>query len=210
VAELGSAVLSGGGAAALAGCAVRRRRPRPAPAAGGALRNEATGAAAGAPAAAGALQPADARPAPAGGGAPGRGAGQVGGGGTTAPAGRGRAGVLIVDDYAPIRDLVRLVLEGAGYAVREAADGAAALRRVRAAPPDAILLDLEMPGLDGPGFLAAYRAGPGPHAPVVVMTATTEAARRATALGAAGWLGKPFDLAELRAVVARVAGPPGP
>ena len=136
----------------------------------------------------------------------------MGGGGTTAPgdqAEQGRAGVLVVDDHAPIRDLVRLVLEGEGYAVQEAADGAAALRRARAAPPGVILLDLEMPGLDGPGFLAAYRAGPGPHAPVVVLTAAPEAGRRAAALGAAGWLGKPFDVAALRTVVARVAGPPG-
>jgi CheY-like chemotaxis protein len=134
----------------------------------------------------------------------------MGGERTAATADPGRLGVLVVDDSAPIRDLVRLVLEGEGYAVQEAADGAAALGRVRAAPPGVILLDLEMPGLDGPGFLTSYRAGPGPHAPVVVMTATPEPARWATALGAAGWVGKPFGVAQLCAVVARLAGPPGP
>ena len=71
---------------------------------------------------------------------------------------RGPTGVLVVDDHAPVRELVRLVLEGAGYAVREAADGAEALRRVRETRPGVILLDLAMPGLDGPGFVVAYRA----------------------------------------------------
>jgi CheY-like chemotaxis protein len=74
--------------------------------------------------------------------------------------------VLVVDDYAPIRALVRDVLEAAGYAVREAADGAAALALVRRAPPSVVLLDVGLPVLDGPGFLAAYRRGPGPHAPL--------------------------------------------
>ena len=49
--------------------------------------------------------------------------------------------VLVVDDHAPIRELVRAVLEGAGYAVREAADGAAALALAGRAPPAVILLD---------------------------------------------------------------------
>ena len=113
--------------------------------------------------------------------------------------------VLVVEDHAPIRELVRAVLEGAGYAVREAADGAAALALAGRAPPAVILLDLDLPVLDGPGFLAAYRGAPGPHAPVVLMTAAApaDAARRAATLGAAGHLGKPFGLAELLAAVGR-------
>ena len=122
---------------------------------------------------------------------------------------RGPTGVLVVDDHAPVRELVRLVLEGAGYAVREAADGAEALRRVRETRPGVILLDLTMPGLDGPGFVAAYRAQPGPAAPVVVMSAAPEAPRWAAVLGATGRVGKPFALPELLAAVARVVGPPG-
>jgi CheY-like chemotaxis protein len=113
--------------------------------------------------------------------------------------------VLVVEDHAPIRELVRAVLEGAGYAVREAADGAAALALAGRAPPAVILLDVDLPVLDGPGFLAAYRRAPGPHAPVVLMTAAgpADAARQAAALGAAGHLGKPFGLAELLAAVGR-------
>ena len=106
--------------------------------------------------------------------------------------------VLVVEDHAPIRELVRAVLEGAGYAVREAADGAAALALARRAPPAVILLDVDLPVLDGPGFLAAYRRAPGPHAPVVLMTAAGPAGRAAgSRAGAAGHLGKPFGLAAL-------------
>jgi two-component system, chemotaxis family, chemotaxis protein CheY len=117
--------------------------------------------------------------------------------------------VLVVDDHAQIRELVRTVLEGAGYAVREAADGAEALRLARAAPPAVILLDVGMPVLDGPGFVAAYRRAPGPHAPVVVLTAAAAAARWAAELEAAGHLGKPFGLAALLAAVGRLAAPKG-
>ena len=131
------------------------------------------------------------------------GAGQAAGGGA-ATRGGGPV-VLVVEDDAATRALLRDVLEGAGYAVREAADGAAALRAARAARPALVLLDLRLPGTDGWAFAAAYRRAPGPRAPIVVLTADADAEAYAAALGAAGHLLKPFDLDALLAVVGRLA-----
>jgi CheY-like chemotaxis protein len=130
------------------------------------------------------------------------GAGQAAGGGAAAPG--GGPVVLVVEDDAATRALLRDVLEAAGYAVREAADGAAALRAARAARPALVLLDLYLPGTDGWAFAAAYRRAPGPRAPIVVLTADADAEAYAAALGAAGHLRKPFDLDALLAVVGRL------
>ena len=65
--------------------------------------------------------------------------------------------ILIADDRPSSRELLRLVLERAGYAVIEAEDGEKALDRARAVNPDLVLLDLQMPVLDGYGVLAALR-----------------------------------------------------
>ena len=113
--------------------------------------------------------------------------------------------VLVVEDDAATRALLREVLEAAGYAVREAADGAAGLRAARAARPALVLLDLYLPGTDGWAFAAAYRRAPGPRAPIVVLTADADAEAHAAGLGAAGHLLKPFDLDALLAVVGRLA-----
>ena len=125
----------------------------------------------------------------------------------------GAAGeVLVVEDDPATRALLRDVLTAAGYAVREAADGAAALRAATAARPAVILLDLHLPRLDGWGFARAYGAQPGPRAPVVVVTADAGAVGDATvaSLGAAAVLGKPFDVDELLALVRRVTGATAP
>ena len=98
------------------------------------------------------------------------------------------------------------MLEGAGYAVREAADGATGLRLAGAARPALILLDLHLPRLDGWQVARAYRAQPGPRAPVVVVTAAAAALGpgAGVGLGAGAVLGKPFDLAALLALVRRL------
>jgi CheY-like chemotaxis protein len=111
--------------------------------------------------------------------------------------------VLVVDDDATIREVVDALLSEEGYEVVTAADGAAALARVRERPPGLILLDMRMPGMDGWAFARAYHRSPGPHAPIVVLTAAREAAERAAQIGADGVLSKPFDLDELLDLVGR-------
>lgn len=103
--------------------------------------------------------------------------------------------ILIVDDSAALRQVVRLTLEKAGYAVTEAADGQEALERLDAARPDLIVCDLHMPGLDGVGLLRALQQRQAATVPPVVMLSqdTTPAHQQeAVALGARAWLGKPF------------------
>jgi CheY-like chemotaxis protein len=119
----------------------------------------------------------------------------------------GRARVLVVDDDDASRDVLRMVLEDDGYEVATAADGAAGLGRAVAFAPDVILLDVHMPVMDGLSFAALYRRFPATwaRACIIVVTAAGDAAERADQLGAAGFLAKPFDLAHLSAVVARVA-----
>jgi CheY-like chemotaxis protein len=116
-----------------------------------------------------------------------------------------RRRVLVVDDDDTIRELLELTLGDAGYEVGSAAEGGAALELVERLKPHLILLDLRMPGVDGRGFAAAYRARPGRHAPIAVVTAMRDPARAATAIGAQGFVAKPFDLGELLNLVARLA-----
>ena len=86
------------------------------------------------------------------------------------PSARPDRPVLVVDDDAAIRRVIAAAVAEEGYAVAEAADGAAALALVRAAPPCLILLDLRMPGMNGWEFARRYRALPGPRAPLVCVT----------------------------------------
>jgi CheY-like chemotaxis protein len=105
--------------------------------------------------------------------------------------------VLIVDDEPDIRRIAKLGLSRVGgMEVVEAANGAEALVRAREDKPDAVLLDVMMPGLDGPSTLARLREDPATSGiPVVFLTAKAIAAEleRLKVLGAAGVLTKPFD-----------------
>lgn len=107
--------------------------------------------------------------------------------------------VLIVDDDPQIRRLVRMVLEDEGHEVCLAADGREALDLLPAANPEVIVLDMHMPELDGPGFIASYRAAPAPCAPIVLMSG--ERGAHIESLGAAVILPKPFDLDDLVSAV---------
>jgi CheY-like chemotaxis protein len=118
--------------------------------------------------------------------------------------------ILIIDDEADIRAIARLSLEKVGgYEVVDAAGGAAGVDAAVAAPPDAILLDVMMPGQDGPATLDALRARPETaHIPVVFLTAKAQQADREALLaqGAAGVLVKPFNPMALPAQLASVVG----
>ena len=109
---------------------------------------------------------------------------------------------LVVDDSRVVRRVARGMLERLGFMVREAADGAEALRACRAGRPDLILLDRNMPVMDGFGFLRALRAEYGPDEPVVVMCTTeagTEKILEGLEAGAQEYVMKPFDEDILRA-----------
>ena len=115
--------------------------------------------------------------------------------------------ILVVDDEPVIRETVAELLRFEGYRVETAQDGADALRVMERASPSAVLLDMRMPVLDGWGFVERYRAEPGPHAPIVVCTAATDAARRAAEVAAEGFLAKPFGIDDLLEAVVRFTTP---
>jgi PAS domain S-box-containing protein len=109
--------------------------------------------------------------------------------------------ILVVDDNHPNRRVAVLVLEKAGYRVGEAIDGAHALDALRAQAYDAVLMDLEMPVLDGYAATAAIRRGEAgnPHVPVIALTAaaTRQDRDRAVACGVDAFLTKPIRREEL-------------
>ena len=113
--------------------------------------------------------------------------------------------VLVVEDQKDIREFVEYVLQNEGYCVTTADNGAVALEQVARKPVAVVLLDMRMPVMDGWAFADAYRQGPGPHAPIVVLTAAQDAAARAAQIQADDYLGKPFQLDDLLSVVARYA-----
>jgi CheY-like chemotaxis protein len=108
-----------------------------------------------------------------------------------------------VDDDTSIRAFVEMALDGEGYAVSTATNGAQALLVTGEVQPDLILLDMRMPIMDGWTFARTYRSQEGPHAPIVVITAAPDAGERAREIQADGYLGKPFDLDELLGLVSR-------
>jgi len=105
--------------------------------------------------------------------------------------------ILLVDDEDDIREVAALSLEAVGgWRVSSACDGASGVVMARAERPDAILLDVMMPGLDGPATVARLREDPLTRdIPVILLTAKAQTSdrRRFAALGVAGTLTKPFD-----------------
>lgn len=113
--------------------------------------------------------------------------------------------VLLVEDDAPLRTLVAEALREDGYAVEEAADGREALDAMRRAP-DVVVLDLQMPHLDGPGFMRVLRDQTRwGRVPVLVFSGAPRADAAAARLGAEALVRKPFDLDELLGTVHRVS-----
>jgi DNA-binding response OmpR family regulator len=112
-----------------------------------------------------------------------------------------RARILVIDDDAVTRELLRGVLERAGYAVGEAAEGRAGLRELYARAPDLVILDVEMPTLDGWATLERIRDLS--EVPVLMLTARSEELERVRGLksGADDYLVKPFGHQELAARV---------
>ena len=116
--------------------------------------------------------------------------------------------VLAVDDSLTMREMLRAALAGAGFEVTLAEDGVDGLERLAEAQPDLIVTDLNMPRMDGLGFIEAVRGGDtASRVPILILTTETGAKLkdRARAIGATGWISKPFDEAALVATIRRVA-----
>jgi CheY-like chemotaxis protein len=114
--------------------------------------------------------------------------------------------IVVADDDGVGRELIREVLEMSGYEVIEAADGIEAVNRVREASPDLVLVDIQMPHLDGYGVLRELRADP-QFSGLRVVAVTAFAMRRdrekARDAGFDGYITKPVDIAALRAEIRR-------
>ncbi|HWE82751.1 MAG TPA: response regulator [Gaiellaceae bacterium] len=109
---------------------------------------------------------------------------------------RGGPLVLVVDDDPSLREYMRLNLELAGYAVREAENGTSALAAVEDQAPDLVLLDVVMPGVDGWQILRQLEERHG-SIPVIMFSGKVDGAAEAVERGASGFVGKPFDPEEL-------------
>jgi len=121
--------------------------------------------------------------------------------------------VLVVDDDRAVRDALRRVLTLAGYEVQGAEDGAQAIDAVAQAVPDAVVLDIGLPGIDGLEVCRRLRLI-GNRVPILMLTARVEIADRVAGLdaGADDYLVKPFDVDELKArlrALLRRSGPEG-
>jgi DNA-binding response OmpR family regulator len=124
-----------------------------------------------------------------------------------------KARILIAEDDAGVRDLLRARLSEAGWDVHTAHNGLEAVDRVRGLRPDALILDINMPLLDGFGVLEVIRADDNVrHVRVLVLTARHAAddVRRAMRLGAKDFLAKPFNDGQLLPRVARLLRAPIP
>ena len=122
--------------------------------------------------------------------------------GSSRGGGRTRALVLIVDDDAGLRELLRVNLESDGYLVREAGSAAEGLSALDEEPPDLILLDVMMPHVDGWEMLRRVRERHGVESIPVVMFSgkvTEDEAAAAEEAGAQAFIGKPFDPEQLLA-----------
>jgi len=122
----------------------------------------------------------------------------------------GEAGtVLVIDDDPASRQLVARMLGKDGFRVLEAASGEEGIRLARTDRPDVITLDVLMPGLDGWGVLSALKGEPGLASIPVVMLTITDERHLGFSLGAAEYLTKPIERAQLSAVLARYRRPAG-
>jgi len=111
--------------------------------------------------------------------------------------------VLIVDDVETL-SVERELLAESGFRVVEARDGAEALRAVQEDPPAAVVLDVQMPGMDGPSFARELRMALR-RVPLVILTGVADPRREADRCNAEAYLSKPFDAQQLVSVVRRFA-----
>jgi two-component system chemotaxis response regulator CheY len=115
--------------------------------------------------------------------------------------------ILTVDDSRTMRDLLMLTLTAGGYEVEQAEDGVAGLEKLQGMLPDAIITDINMPRLDGFGFIEEVRKDPSRRTvPILVLTTESEGElkERARKAGASGWIVKPYSPTTLLSALRRV------
>jgi two-component system, chemotaxis family, chemotaxis protein CheY len=115
--------------------------------------------------------------------------------------------ILAVDDSPSMRKMVSFTLTGAGYKVVEAVDGMDALEKAEAHQVDLILVDQNMPRLDGIGLTRRLRDHPRyKNTPILILTteSSDQMKQAGRAAGATGWLVKPFDPNRLIEVIQKV------
>lgn len=116
--------------------------------------------------------------------------------------------ILTVDDSRTMRDMLRMALVDAGFNVVQAEDGLHVLDVLRDQQPQVVITDINMPRMDGFGFIEAVRQDAQYRAiPILVLTTESDDDKklRARRAGATGWIVKPFDPAKLIAAIRRVA-----
>lgn len=116
--------------------------------------------------------------------------------------------ILTVDDSRMMREMLLMVLQGAGFNVVQAEDGAEGLEALARSNPDVIITDINMPKLDGYGFIEGVRRDERYRAtPILVLSTESSAEKkgRARDAGATGWIVKPFQADTLLDVVRRVS-----
>lgn len=117
--------------------------------------------------------------------------------------------ILSVDDSASVRQMVQLTLQGAGYQVIQASDGADGLAKAQSTPVDMVVTDLNMPVMNGLSLIQELRKLPTYQGvPIVFLTTESDidTKKQAKDAGATGWITKPFQKDQLLAVVKKVLG----
>lgn len=112
--------------------------------------------------------------------------------------------IMIVDDSATVRQVLRITLEGADYEVVEAVDGQDALAQLTKSRFDMVITDLQMPKLDGLSLIREVRKSTiNNHTPIVVLTTESKEEIKAEgkAAGVSGWIVKPFKPEQILKVV---------
>lgn len=102
--------------------------------------------------------------------------------------------VLVVEDDSDLRQTIQWLLEDEGFEVETAGDGKEALERARQRKPSLVLLDMNLPVLDGYGVASGLHSTYGSAINIVTMTAGGRADEKAQRIGAIGYLSKPFEL----------------
>ncbi|MBS1191843.1 MAG: response regulator receiver protein [Rhodocyclaceae bacterium] len=115
--------------------------------------------------------------------------------------------IMIVDDSASLRQVVSMTLKGAGYEVIEACDGRDALAKLKGQRVHLVISDVNMPNLDGIGFVQELKKDPSyKFTPVIMLTTEAQEARKqeGQAAGARAWVVKPFQPQQMLGAVAKL------